>query len=100
MGDFQQELELAREALRSEPDSRLYLQLEGKALASMGRTAEVTQICDRGISLRPGPGTSDWQPCAQAVVEFLAHGYPEAARSLAERLLVDREQGAGAGTTN
>jgi DNA-binding SARP family transcriptional activator/tetratricopeptide (TPR) repeat protein len=91
LGDYRRELEVVREALRRDPDSRLWLQAEVKALAGLGRVSEVTTICERAVSLRPEPDKVEWWPCDQAILELAAHGQMDAARALAERLLPARE---------
>ena len=91
MGDFQRELEVVREELRRNPDSRLWLQAEVKALAGLGRVSEVTAICDRAVSLRPEADIVEWWPCDQAILELAAHGHLDAARTLARRVLPARE---------
>jgi DNA-binding SARP family transcriptional activator len=95
LGDYQAELDLARKAERRFPDSRLQQQSELKALAALGSVSEVEQICEVAMSRRPvsnGQGGWDWQPCQQAFAELRAHGHPDAARQLADRLLAWRRQ--------
>jgi DNA-binding SARP family transcriptional activator/Arc/MetJ-type ribon-helix-helix transcriptional regulator len=89
--DYRSELEVVREALRRDPDSRLWLQAEVKALAGLGRVSEVTTICERAVSLRPEPDKVEWWPCDQALLELAAHGQMDSARSLGQRLLPARE---------
>jgi len=91
LGDYRRELEVVREALRREPDSRLWLQSEVKALAGLGRIAELDTICKRAISLKPEAGV-EWWPCDQALLELASHGHMGDARSLARRLLPAREK--------
>jgi len=96
IGDFARELEVSREALQREPDSRLWLQCEVKALVGLGRINEVIRQCQRAVSLRPEPGIVEWFPCDQAVRELAAHGHRDSAKALLRRLLSGRELG-GAG---
>ena len=100
LGDFQNELEVVREALRRDPDSRLWLQAEVKALAGLGRVPELMAICQRAVALRPEPERVEWWPCDQALLELAAHGHMEEARALGRRLLPAREKQAAAVATN
>jgi hypothetical protein len=63
------------------------IQLEVKALAALGREREVEVRCERALTLRVAPWSSDYQPCGQALQELWAHGHPETAREIAERLV-------------
>ena len=100
LGDFQSELKVVREALRRDPDSRLWLQAEVKALAGLGRVTEVLSICQRAVALSPEPAKVEWWPCDQALLELAAHGHMEEARALARSLLPGREKHAVAVATD
>lgn len=87
-GDYAGELALAREGLRRDPDSRFQQQILVRALAGLGRAAEVEKICTSSMALAPLPGLArEVQPCGQAIHELWGHGYPAAARGLAKKFL-------------
>jgi tetratricopeptide (TPR) repeat protein len=85
-GVFEAELEAARKALATEPDSRSLIQLEVRALAALGRDQEVEARCERALTLT-ADHASDYQPCGQGIAELWAHGKPGPARQLADRLV-------------
>jgi len=86
LGDHEAELAAARQLLGRRPDDRDVIQFEVKALAGLGRVREVEARCERAPALRIAGGSSDYQPCGQALIELWAHGYPEAARRMADRI--------------
>ncbi len=85
VGDHLRELEAARELRRRHPERRIGLVLEARALAALGRTADV----DRAIESAAGlPPTTYWSQGAALVVageELQAHGDRAAGRAYLER---------------
>ena len=73
------------EARRRFPTNRIIAQMVLKALAALGRVAEVDAEIDRAFALKQMNGWSDNQPMDQTIAELRAHGYPDAARRLAVR---------------
>ncbi len=85
-GRFAEELEIANEGLRREPDSRWYRQITVRALAGLGRIEEVERRCAESLALAPNRGM-EWQPCGQAYVELWGHGNVARARALAGKVI-------------
>ncbi|HEV8456087.1 MAG TPA: hypothetical protein VGQ24_14405, partial [Gemmatimonadales bacterium] len=84
-GEHERELVAMEEARRRFPTNRIIAQMVLKALAALGRVAEVDAEVDRAFALKQMNGWSDNQPMDQTISELRAHGYPDAARRLAER---------------
>ncbi len=84
-GEHERELVAMEEARRRFPTNRIIAQMVLKALAALGRVAEVDAEIDRAFALKQMNGWSDNQPMDQTIAELDAHGYPDAARRLAER---------------
>ena len=84
LGDYRNELLSMREALRREPNNRLFIQQELRALAALGRVKEVEDRCSSTLALRPPERWGDFGTCDQGVVELWAHGHQREAVSLAD----------------
>jgi DNA-binding SARP family transcriptional activator len=84
--DYAQELAVADEALRRNPNDRVFMQMKVKALSGLGRVGDVEAICKSSVRFTARDG---WhlQPCDQAVAELWAHGHPDGARRLARHVL-------------
>lgn len=81
-GEYERELEAARRAKQLLPSQRLGNQCAVKALAALGRGAEVEREVSRALALASYVG--DAQPMDQAVAELAAHGQLAAARRVAD----------------
>ena len=84
LGEHERELVAMQEAKRRFPANRVIAQMLLKALAALGRVAEVEAEVDRALTLKQKGYWSDNQPMEQSVMELRAHGYPDAARRIAE----------------
>ena len=83
--DHRHELEAARAGRRQYPDILPTMAYEIRALAALGRTAEVRQRLDQGLSM---PLYDGWSPATlmrAAEEELEAHGYAEDARAARAR---------------
>jgi predicted Zn-dependent protease len=97
LGDHKRELEAAERGARQYPGTGRFLVQQVRALAALGHVDEVNVLVATSFTLRTQVGWSDplrgrrgplpanamWA----AVSEFLAHGQPQAALALNERLL-------------
>lgn len=84
LGAHERELVAMQEAKRRFPANRIIAQMLLKALAALGHVAEVEAEVDRALTLKQKGYWSDNQPMDQTVSELRAHGYPDAARRIAE----------------
>lgn len=91
LGEFREELAVANAGLLQNPNDRILMQVQVRALSGLGHYGQVAQICKRSLRYTPRSGW-EWQPCEQAVTELRAHGHPAEARRLALQVL--RESGA------
>jgi len=87
LGDHEGELNAALQARQQGPDRLSGILYEVRALAALGRTAEVNQRVDEALTL---PAESGWwgthaTVLTAATVELRAHGHPEASLPMAER---------------
>ncbi len=83
--DHRHELEAARAGRRQYPDILPTLAYEVRALAALGRTAQVSQRLDQGFSM---PLYDGWTPATltrAAEEELEAHGYADEARAARAR---------------
>ena len=83
LGEHERELAAMQEAKRRFPANRIISQYLLKALAALGRVAEVEAEVDRALTLKQKSIWGDNQPMDQTVWELRAHGYPDAARRIA-----------------
>jgi DNA-binding SARP family transcriptional activator len=86
-GEHERELATMEEARRRFPTNRIIAQNVLKALAALGRVAEVEAEVNRAVTLKQKGRWTDNQPMEQAVAELSAHGHPDAAKRLAERTI-------------
>jgi DNA-binding SARP family transcriptional activator len=85
--EHERELAAMDAAQRRFPANRIIAQMRIKALAALGRIAEVNAEVDRALTLRHETAWTESQPMDQAVAELVAHGYHDAAKHLASRTL-------------
>ncbi len=86
LGDYRQELQLARQARLLDPGNSRYFWAEGMALAALGRVDEISKLVDDVLVLPERDG----QFIAGRVMVFFArevrvHGYPAEAHMLYNR---------------
>jgi tetratricopeptide (TPR) repeat protein/predicted Ser/Thr protein kinase/TolB-like protein len=84
LGEHERELAVARRGLTIHPDLLFLRTWEGRALAALGRLAEVDRVVDDGLTMA---GHHAGMMLVLGL-ELRAHGHPEAARDLANRALV------------
>lgn len=92
MGDHTRELELASRCRRLHPDDPVATLLEIRALAALGRPADVAHLLDQALAV---PGAREPTPGAllrEAALELMAHGRPDAADPLLERAVAWYEE--------
>jgi DNA-binding SARP family transcriptional activator len=87
LGQDERDLVVITAALERFPTNRILIQDELKALAGLGRVADVEATVEQALTLRPKGNWGDMQPMEQTVWELRAHGQPDAARRLAVRTL-------------
>jgi serine/threonine-protein kinase len=91
LGEYQRELALVRQWRGANAPQLRDLRLEVRALAALGRLAEVEQVLNRTLSLSPqGQGRARVSAALVAVVaaqELRAHGYREAANETLDRTI-------------
>lgn len=85
LGEYEAELEVAREGRSLYPDDRRHARLELRALASLGRLAEVRDVLAATEALPVRPGFDLGSVLEQAGLALRAHGHPDEARRLFER---------------
>ncbi|HJW72973.1 MAG TPA: protein kinase [Geothrix sp.] len=87
-GEFADELKLAQKGLQVVPDNNQFRSREVRALAAMGRIAEVEQAVADGGLIKPSRGVPTSPSLeADAAWEFRAHGREEEGRRWAMRFL-------------
>ena len=86
LGEFEQELEVARQAIEAFPDALWLRGREVRALAGLGRVEEIERIIEKSASTAAGSG-SVWGVMVTAIDELKAHGYAEESAALAEEAL-------------
>jgi tetratricopeptide (TPR) repeat protein len=84
LSDYEGELEVAERAMRALPDMLTVRGVKARALAALGRIAELDTLIDESLGVSSRPGTpSDLM--IQASWELRAHGHREEALRLAAR---------------
>jgi DNA-binding SARP family transcriptional activator len=89
LGDYQGELQAARQARRLYPDRHRAFGFEGMALAALGRGGEVIALVDEALAMR----SHDWSLDGPADfmislgLEARIHGQPEVAQGVFERVI-------------
>jgi hypothetical protein len=86
LGEHERELADARRGLERAPSTATLL-YEVRALAALGRVAEVGARLDESAALPTNPWTSSADVLEVAALELRAHGHSAAARATAERAL-------------
>jgi tRNA A-37 threonylcarbamoyl transferase component Bud32/TolB-like protein len=95
LGRFRDELKAGERGHELFPTAASPVNTELRALAALGREADVFHLLDEARGMVPDPtlssefwgGVGPWQPY-EAALEFRAHGHPEAYRRAIERALV------------
>jgi Flp pilus assembly protein TadD len=77
LGQFERELTEAHRARTSFPDQSDLWTLEGEALATLGRTAQLDRLLDEYVTAAPTLGAKN-HPALGAAIELRAHGHREA----------------------
>ena len=87
LGNYERELEESKRAQEYAPGVHLFLMAEARALAALGRVAEVTRVSERSLSTGPVAGARHdaGRVMEEAAVELRAHGHLEASRQAAAR---------------
>jgi tetratricopeptide (TPR) repeat protein len=101
LGDYRNELRVARDLARKDPNRLASIGLESHALAGLGKTSDVLDRLERAWRLPPDPlmnypltylnsgrptlVNTPGRLCYEAALELQAHGQPEAGRRAAER---------------
>jgi tetratricopeptide (TPR) repeat protein len=84
LGQFEAALRTAHRARMDSPDKSDLWTIEGVALATLGRTAQLDRLLDEYAAAAPSLGEDD-HPALGAAIESRAHGHREASIALAER---------------
>ena len=85
LGDHRRELQQALEGVRRFPDNPQILTTEVRALAALGRVAEMRRRIAASVNFSPARGWAPADVLLLAAVELRAHGHaPEADTTLAE----------------
>jgi tetratricopeptide (TPR) repeat protein len=82
--EYERELDQTKLAQRAEPASLKHLASEVRALAALGRTADITGVIDRSLSITPTSGSPE-RVMEAAAVELRAHGHRETSLAVAAR---------------
>ncbi len=85
LGDYQRELDVAREARERFPDVVYSWKDEARALAALGRIEEVNQVLDECPSTSPTWWITVGDLLIGTARELRAHGYLDAAQEIADR---------------
>ena len=88
-GDYERQLAVARALRARDPSESVALSYEARALAALGRVAEVSRVLEQSIGL---PADTLWgapglRHFIVASDELRAHGHPSAADSVLERAI-------------
>ena len=84
LGQHERELEVALAAVAEFPSMSIIAFSEAHALAALGRVEEIGKLVEQSF---PGVELQRAQLAMEASVELRAHGFPEAAREMAEHTL-------------
>ena len=85
LGEYQQELEVARRGRRQYPQDLSLLEPEIRSLAALGRTEDVMRRLNESLVLPPSAFLTPGQLMERCARELLAHGKVEMARSVSAR---------------
>ena len=99
LGEHDRELELASRCRRLHPDDAVAALLEIRALAAVGRSADVVRLLDQALAT---PGDAHPSPAAlhrEAALELLAHGHGAAADALLGRAVAWYRERIASGAT-
>jgi DNA-binding SARP family transcriptional activator/TolB-like protein len=91
LGEYRDELREAERARAMYPERRAMLDAQVRALAALGRTAEVERLVDEGLMLGGGDGWDQGTTMSLAAGELRAHGDRAAALAFADRAIAWRE---------
>ena len=87
LGEHERELRLVRRGRQDYPARTLLASAELTALAALGREDELEARVRDALALRTEFGARPAQVMRMVVAELRAHGHPEAAQAVAERVL-------------
>ena len=89
LGEDDRELQQAKLAEQYGPETLQFLESEARALAALGRVADVARVIDRCLAstAEPRPGGLPGQIMMATVLELRAHGYREESLKLAGRAI-------------
>ena len=87
LGEHDLELQAARRGRQQYPDNLAMLRVELFALAALGRISEVNQGLDEVAMFPPHPVRRPSAVMIETALELRAHGYPEAAHAVLQRVL-------------
>jgi tetratricopeptide (TPR) repeat protein len=99
LGNYKQELKVARRGRKYHPERFEPLGYEMRALVALGRIKEVNKLAEEILTF-PSQKGSPYQHMVDAALELRAHGYLQQSRQVLERAfewLESRNQGPGAG---
>jgi DNA-binding SARP family transcriptional activator/TolB-like protein len=88
LGEHEQELQVARRARRSHPQSIVAARAEVRALAALGRLAELEEVLDAAMLLPPEVGVTPAVLAIRAAQELRQHGHGATSRAAVQRALV------------
>lgn len=87
LGDYEDELAMARRARAARPKGLLGAQLEAEALVALGRSAEAERILGEIETMTPEGTLTPGEAMTTVAQEFDAHGNPQAAKQWLENAL-------------
>ncbi len=87
VGEFEGELGMTQRGKAAFPGNMVILQLEGEALAALGRTAEAEALLTTARDMAPAGGASPGDLMTTVAQELAAHGNPMASRRWLENAL-------------
>ena len=87
LGQYRKELKAAQWGRRLYPQEYGVLNCELRALAALGKLDQVEELIDESLSLPPSETSSPGGSMRLTALELNAHGYPEEASLLLERVI-------------
>lgn len=87
LGDYEDELAMARRARAADPNGVLGAQLEAEALVALGRSAEAEKVLGEIARMTPAGNLTPGEAMTTVAQEFDAHGNPRAAKLWLESAL-------------
>jgi len=86
LGEFQEELELAKKGQEIFPENLKFLSAEARALAALGKTDEVKKVIDKSLTISSSLETPG-DVMLEATLELRAHGHMNAYRETVTRTI-------------